>query len=246
MNTTWRREIIPLTVIAAMFAAAAWSWRQVPERIPIHWNAAGQADGYGGKFVGLLLIPLITLGMYGLFFALPLLDPGRRNYANFAGAYLAIRTAMILFFAVLYGGALLAAHGRPVNMTSIILPAMGVMFIVIGNVMGKIRPNFFVGIRTPWTLCSKQSWNKTHRLGGWMFMAFGLVFILAAFGSPVLLLPLVIGSSLAMVCVLLPYSFYMYQRDPDRITPAGVIPATDDPLAGEGPHNAAASKGDSR
>jgi uncharacterized membrane protein len=239
MRIPWRRELIPVGVIAAMFIAAAWSWPLVPERIPIHWNAAGKVDGYGGKFEGLMVIPLVTLGIYGLFFALPRLDPGRRNYENFAPAYAMIRAAIILFLGVLYAGALVAAHGRQFNMTTVIMPALGVMFLVMGNVMGKIRPNYFVGIRTPWTLSSKQSWNKTHRLGGWLFMAFGLVFIMAGFASPALLLPLVIGSSLVLVCVLLPYSFHVYQRDPERITPAGVTPAADDPLTGDGRHDEA-------
>jgi uncharacterized membrane protein len=165
------------------------------------------------------------LGLYGLMFVLPWFDPGRPNYASFGKAYAILRTAIMLLFGVLYGGALMAAHGRALNMTTLIMPALGIMFLVMGNVMGKIRPNWFVGIRTPWTLSSKESWNKTHRLGRWLFMALGLVFIAAGFASPGLLLPLVIGAPLTLVCVLVPYSYHVYARDPERISPAGVTPA---------------------
>jgi uncharacterized membrane protein len=155
--------------------------------------------------MGLAFIPLVALGLYALMLVLPWFDPGRRNYASFAKPYALLRTAIVLFLGVLYAGTLVAAHGRTINMMAFIMPALGVMFLVMGNVMGKIRPNWFVGIRTPWTLSSKQSWNKTHRLGGRLFMALGLMFIAAAFAPPELMLPLINGAPLALVCVLLPY-----------------------------------------
>ena len=227
MKLSWRQDAFPLAIVAAMFAAAAWSWSRVPDRIPIHWNAAGEIDGYGGRFMGLLLVPLIALGCYALFFVLPMFDPGKQNYASFQAAYHAIRNALVGFFGLLYAGTIAAAHGRQFNMTTLIMPALGVMFIILGNVMSKIRPNHFVGIRTPWTLSSKLSWNKTHRLGGWLFVAEGLLFILVGLAAPKLLLPVVLGSTLAMLCVLFPYSYHIYSKDPERITPAGVSPAKD-------------------
>jgi uncharacterized membrane protein len=229
MKTTWRQEILPLAVLAAMFAGAAWSWPRVPDRLPIHWNAAGEVDGYGGKFVGLMLLPLVAVGMYALFLVLPKFDPGKRNYESFGKAYLALRTALILFFAVLYAATLVEFHGTRVPMTAVIMPALGMLFLIIGNVLSKIRPNHFVGIRTPWTLSSKQSWDKTHRLGGWLFVIQGVMFIAMAFASPALMLPAILGTTLAMVCILLPYSYHVYTRDPDRISPAGVTPASHEP-----------------
>lgn len=235
MKTTWRQELIPLVCIAAMIGAGAWSWSRVPDRLPIHWNAVGRVDGYGGKFVGLALIPLVSIGVYALFFALPALDPGKRNYENFASAYRAVRTGFLLFLGALYAATLVAAHGRNVNMTTVVMSALGVLFMVIGNAMGKIRPNHFVGIRTPWTLSSKQSWNKTHRLGGWLFMLQGIVFVATGFASPGLLILVVIGSPLITICVLVPYSYHAYANDPERISPAGVTPAHDDSMIDEIP-----------
>lgn len=238
MKVAWRREAVSLAIIGAMFAAAAWSWPRVPDRMPIHWNAAGQADGYGGKFLGLLFIPLVTAAMYALFLALPKLDPGKRNFPSFDRSYATLRTGFLLFFAVLYAAALAAAFGRQFNMISVIMPAVGALLLVIGNVMSKIRPNYTVGIRTPWTLSSKRSWNKTHRLAGWLFLLQGASFVALGFASPSLLLPVILGSTLAMFCILLPYSYHVYASDPDRMTPAGVAPADEGDLDG------ASSKGD--
>lgn len=228
MKTTWRQEFIALVILAAMFAAAAWSWSRVPDRIPVHWNAAGEVDGYGGKFAGLLLTPLIAVGVYSLFFIMPKLDPGNRNYESFGKAYWALRMALMAYFAVLYGAMLASIFGSPLNMTTVVLLAVGVLFVTIGNVMSKIRPNFFVGIRTPWTLSSRESWDKTHRLGGWLFIAEGVLFMALAFAHPALVVPGIIGSVVAMFCILLPYSYRVYARDPERVSPAGVSPANEE------------------
>ena len=93
MKVSWRTEVFSWSVITAMFAAAAWAWGRVPERIPVHWNAAGEVDGYGGRFMGLLLIPLMTLGMHLLFMVLPAIDPCRASYDGFARVYAIFRSA---------------------------------------------------------------------------------------------------------------------------------------------------------
>jgi uncharacterized membrane protein len=231
IKNSWRQELLPTAILVGMFAAAAYSWSRVPDRIPTHWNAAGQADGFGGKFLGLLLMPIIATAINALMLVLPKFDPGRRNYENFRGAYLTIRLALLGFFTVLYGAAVYAAFGGKFNMTSVVMPAVGVMFLLLGNVMSKIRPNHFVGIRTPWTLSSKLSWNKTHRLGGWLFIAMGLACIAAGLAATQLLLPVILGSVLGLFCILLPYSYHVYKQDPDRVAPAGITPADDDARA---------------
>ena len=98
MKRTWRGELVQLLPIAAMFVVAALCWSHVPDHIPVHWNWEGKADRYGGKFDGLVLLPLVVLGIYLLLLVLPLFDPGRANYRTFAGAYNAIRLAITLFF----------------------------------------------------------------------------------------------------------------------------------------------------
>ncbi len=225
MRLSWRTELIPLSILGAMFVAAALSWQHVPERMPIHWNLQGQPDGYGGKFVGLLLLPLIALGVYPALSFLPRLDPGYRNYQNFATAYHVIRISVLMLLGAVYGVTLLAALGYQVDMTTVVCALVGAMLIVFGNFMGKIRPNWFVGVRTPWTLSSKLSWDKTHRLAGWLFIAIGILMFALAIVPTQWMLVATITLAGAMVVWLVVYSYLVYRNDPARVPPAGTSPS---------------------
>lgn len=225
MRTNWRTEWPHWALLAAMFLGAAIAWPWVPERLPVHWNAAGEVDRYGGRFEGLLLMPTLALGLYFLLRYLPRLDPGRANYALFEGAYAVIRLATLGVLAAIYGIVLLAALGRPVDVARLAPVLAGALLVVLGGLLGKVRPTWFVGIRTPWTLSSKRSWGKTHRLGGWLFIADGLLLIAAGAARSELLSVLAlaaIGSSLLALWV---YSYLVWRGDDDRTPPVGSRPA---------------------
>ena len=219
MKTTWRFELVQLSPVLAMFALAAVCWPLVPDRMPVHWNIHGEADGFGGKFAGLMLLPLVALGTYVLTLALPRFDPLRLNYESFAGAYGAIRLAITLFLATFQVVVVLVALGYPVKVNTVVGLALGVMFIVFGNLMGKIRPNWFVGVRTPWTLSSKLSWTKTHRLAGWLFVAMGLVAIAWGLVSSEWMLAAMLAFDAACVLWMVVYSYLVYRSDPARVPP---------------------------
>jgi uncharacterized membrane protein len=216
MKLSWQTESVQLLVIIGMFAVAALAWPHVPERMPVHWNLEGQVDGYGGKFSGLLMLPLITLGVYALTLALPLIDPRRANYASFATAYNAIRITLVLFMTAVYGVIVLVGLGYAVSMSTVMGWALAILFIVLGTVMHKIRPNWFVGVRTPWTLTSELSWTKTHRLAGWLFVAIGLA--LAAWAMSQQTWAFVVAMAIAGASVLwiVVYSYLVYRADPAR------------------------------
>lgn len=225
MKLHWRSELLQWALILAQFVTAAVIWNQVPEQMPVHWNLAGEVDGYGGRFVGLLLVPLTTLGLYFLLLGLPYLDPGKLNYAKFAKTYLMLRTTMVVFMTVLYAVSIAPNFGWKFNMSRVIFVLVGLLLASLGNWLGKIRPNWFVGIRTPWTLSSKLSWTKTHRVAGWLFIVMGLTFCTALF------LPFLwvfwAGMAVGGVTVLtiLIYSWHVWRHDPDRVSPAGTQPA---------------------
>ncbi|MGA7097699.1 MAG: DUF1648 domain-containing protein [Acidimicrobiia bacterium] len=219
-------EMFQLAIIAGMFILAAVRWGSVPDQIPVHWNAAGEVDGYGGKFVGLLLVPIITAALYPLLKYLPRIDPARRNYETFAGTYLLVRVLLTVYLAFIYVVLNLAIGNEetfPVG--ELIVAAVGVLFIVLGAVMGKFRPNWFAGIRTPWTLTSKKSWVMTHRLGGRVFIAAGVATMVGA----------LIGGEwafYAMFIVLIPgviylfiYSYLVWRDDPEKVAAQDVTPA---------------------
>src|ERR1700720_4283720 len=115
MRIRWQNELAHLALIAAMFVLAAATWSNAPQQIPVHWNAYGAVDRYGGRFEGLLLFPLLALAIYGLFLVVPKLDPGRANYEQFAGAFSTLRVAVTLLLAAAYALLQLTIHGYPVN-----------------------------------------------------------------------------------------------------------------------------------
>lgn len=235
MKTTLGIELSQCAVIAAMFLAAALLWQAAPERIPVHWNIAGEVDRYGGKLEGLLGIPAMTLGLYLLLRYLPLLDPGYANYRRFAKAYTVIRVLLVLFMAAIYGVILAATFGRPVAVSIVVPLLVGVLFVVLGNFMGKIRPNWFVGVRTPWTLSSKLSWTKTHRLAGWLFIAMGIVLAASGFVRQGWAVFGAFGFLGACVVWMIVYSYLVWRKDPDRVPPAGTMPNDDATVSGSPP-----------
>lgn len=228
MKPHWKTELPLLALIAGMFVAAALIWPKSPESFPVHWGIDGQVDRYGGRVEGLLFLPILSVVLYGLMLFLPRLDPGRLNYARFAGAYYTIRAVTMTLLAVLYTVMLLAARGVPVDMTRFVGLAIGGMLFVMGNVLGKVRPNWFVGVRTPWTLSSKRAWTRTNRLEGWVFVVGGI----ALMGAGVIRTPAAMTAAFAILMTgtlgAIVYSYFVWKSDPDRVPPANTLPGNDD------------------
>lgn len=225
MKINWRTELPQLGIVAAMFIAAAALWSTIPSRVPVHWNASGQVNGYGGKFEGLLLLPIMSLGIYLLLLFIPRIDPGKANYAQFSGAYLVARYVVLLLMAAVYLFTVLAIKGVRFDISRVIVGTVAVMFIVLGNLLGKIRPNWFVGVRTPWTLSSKRSWVRTHRLAGWLFALSGILLLALAIvgiGAPLIWIMLVILG--VVVAILVAYSYVEWRNDPEKTPPSGTLP----------------------
>ncbi len=204
-------------LILAMFLLGGYAWIQLPadQQIPVHWNAAGEADRYGGKFEGLMLLPIIGAGTIVLLAVIPRIDPKRINIERSGKAYGMTMIGVIVFLTFLYITTTLQTLGYAVSLNRILPIGMGIMFMIIGNYMGKVRQNYMFGIRTPWTIASELSWNKTHRMGGWLFFGFGLLFTLFGVisGSAAWLLPM-IGGLLVLVVILMAYSYYVWRNDP--------------------------------
>jgi uncharacterized membrane protein len=224
VKTDWRIELALFALIAAMFAAALIVWPSAPSEIPVHWNAAGDVDRYGGKVEGLLGLPLMALAIYLLMRYLPRIDPARANYARFGGAYLAIRAGILVLMAGIYGLVIAWVLEVPIDVSRAVPVAVGALFVLFGSVLGRVKPNWFVGIRTPWTLSSSESWARTHRLGGWLFVALGILFAvtgafkLGRFGY------VAIGAAMAAVVVLVAYSYFVWRSDPAKQPPPGAGP----------------------
>lgn len=226
MKSNWRVEALQLTIIGGMFVAAAFTWPSAPDRMPIHWNAAGEIDGYGGKFQGLLLVPSIAVAQYLLLRFLPRTDPGRANYVNFQRAYDTVRVAVLVLLAIVYGLLHLYLRGRRLDVSLVVPLLIGTLLVVLGNTLGKLRPNWFFGIRTPWTLSSKEAWTRTHRVGGWLMVALGVAMIVAApFAGPMGRSGVVVAGALGFAVWSMGYSYWAWRHDPHKVPPAGTSPS---------------------
>ena len=219
---SWRRELPLLAIVAAMFIASAVAWPFADDEIPTHWNAAGEVDGYGGKVEGLLLLPGIAIAVWLLLAFLPRWDPGRRNYASFGTAYLLTRVGVLLFLALVHAGVIAVAVGSGIDIYFLFPLGIGALFFALGNVMPKFRPNYFAGIRTPWTLASAKSWTATHRLGGRLFMLGGVLFAAMAFVRAEWFVIALVGVLFVGVAFLFIYSYRVWRDDPDRV-PVGMV-----------------------
>lgn len=216
MRITWRTEWPNWAVIGGMFVAAALFWSSAPESFPIHWNWQGQVDRYAGKPEGLLLMPAITLGLYLLLIFVPRIDPLRANYELFSGVYATLRLVFTVSFALIYAVTLLSAQGYPID-TALMMPlVVGGMLIVVGNFMGKTRPNWFVGIKTPWTLTSRKSWTRTHRLGGWLLILTGLLIAFSGIVRTQWAFALTAAWFPVFLVWIFAYSYLVWRTDPDR------------------------------
>lgn len=216
MRISWRGEWPNWVVIAGMWVAAALAWGSTPDRVAVHWNWQGEVDRYGGRVEGLLMLPSMALGIYLLFLVLPRLDPARANYEKFAGTYSIFRLLFTVSMALIYGVALLSAQGYPVDMALLMPAIVGGLLVVVGNFMGKLRPNWFVGIKTPWTLTSQRSWTKTHRMGGRLLVLAGLMLILTGVVRTSWAFAGMWVAFMGFMAWVFIYSYLEWRKDPDR------------------------------
>jgi len=168
---------LKICLVGLMWVAGIFFYQSLPDILPTHWNMAGEVDGYGSKEIFVWLFPAIGLAMLILFWLLPKLDPRKEKYQKFAQVWEIMQTVLVGFFTYMYAVTLYAAMVPNVNVSVFVLVGIGVMFLILGNYMGKIRQNYFVGVKTPWTIDNEDVWNKTHRLAGWCFVLAGLLFI---------------------------------------------------------------------
>lgn len=213
MSTRTTLVVSAVMILAAVVLGAS-VYGRLPDPMASHWGANDQVNGSISRFWGAFLMPMIALAMLGLFLLLPSIDPLKANIARFRGVFnlfIAFILAFLLYIHVLTLVWNLGNHNF--RMSTAIVPAMGLLFILVGVLLRKAKRNFFIGIRTPWTLSSDRVWDQTHRLGSVLFVACG---VLSLFG---LLFPgetaflMVIVPILVCTLVLLVYSYILWVRE---------------------------------
>jgi uncharacterized membrane protein len=212
--TTKTATIIALVLIGLAGLAGALLWNRLPDPMASHWNVNDEVDGTMPKFWGAFLTPLVALGTLVLFLVLPNIDPLKANTAQFRESFNLFVVLIAAFMLYVHGLTLAWNLGyQDFKMSAAMPPFLGALFIAIGWMLRKAKRNFFIGIRTPWTLSSDAVWEKTHRLGSRLFMASGLLAIAGGFfgGAAAFWLTLapLIGSSLFLVI----YSYALYRGE---------------------------------
>ena len=209
MRSRWFGFVVALVALAVTW----YVWDQLPPRMATHWDAFGHVNGYSSRAFGGFLAPVLIVGLTLLFQVLPALDPRNANYPKFADTYWAIANAVVLFVGIVHLMVLAYGLGYPVAMTRVLPLGLGVLFIVLGNVLPRVEPNWFVGIRTPWTLSSDTVWRKTHRTGGWTFFLGGCALVVEGVIPLGSLWPAMIVTMAAVVLIPVVQSYVLWKGE---------------------------------
>ena len=206
--------IVVLVMILATTLVGIALWDRLPDPMASHWNASDLVDGYMPKFWGVFLMPLTTLGLFLLFLAIPNIDPLKANIAQFREIFNLFIALFVGFMIYIYFLTLLWNLGYTgFEMSEAMLPALGILFFFIGYLLRKAKRNYFIGIRTPWTLSSDKVWDETHRLGSVLYMISGVLAFAGSFLGGMttfwfIIVPLMVSTIISLI-----YSYVLYRRE---------------------------------
>ena len=198
-------------LVAGSFILSAFLYNKLPDQMPMHWNLAGEVDRYGSKFEGAFLMPFLNAVILLMLIWLPVIDPKRSSYERFEGFYRLFQWIMVGFFTIMHVLILAWSLGYQINIGLYVKLAVGLLFMILGNYLGKVGPNWFVGIRTPWTLENPEVWTKTHRLAAPLFFVAGIVIAAMAFVDGPLSFWIILISTFIAAFVPIIYSYFIFR-----------------------------------
>jgi len=192
--------------VVSLFAAPA-----LPADLVTHWNAAGEPDATMSKQLALWLFPALTAGLFVAFAAIPRIGPLRENIAEFRAYYDWFVVVFTGYLVLVHAGIVAFNLGYEFDFTALILVGAAGLFYYVGIFLPHAEPNWFAGIRTPWTLSSDEVWDRTHALGSWLFkLTAALTLVGLFFGDRAiyfLLVPLLLTAGVTTI-----YSYYLYEQ----------------------------------
>jgi uncharacterized membrane protein len=209
MRSRWFGLVV--AVLAA--AVSVWAYGRLPETVATHWNLQGTPDGYSSRLWAVAIMPLVTLGLTGLFNVLPKVDPRRENYAKFLGSYWLIANAILVFTGTAHALILANGLGYSVQVDRLLPVGVGLLLVFLGNYLTRVEPNWFIGVRTPWTLSSDTVWRKVHRTAGWLFVIGGLVIAAGAFAPKNAFMPLFTVTIIVAAGIPVVQSYVLWRRE---------------------------------
>jgi uncharacterized membrane protein len=205
--------------------AGAWTVTRIGpgHSIAVHFGVDGRPNGWAPARVGLFIFPAINAMLWGLQMVLPRVTPRGANLIRSGAAYGTIWITVAVVMALAQAAIIAGALGRPVNVTVAVPIVIGLTFIIVGNVLPKLRWNYVVGIRTPWTLADERVWDKTHRFGGWVMVLGGAVLVIGALVPPYVSKPGLVAGVSGLIAVLAVGKSYLLWREAQPRGPANPI-----------------------
>lgn len=206
--------ILVLSLVAIAVIVGLALWNQLPDQMASHWNANDEVDGYMSKFWGVFLMPLTTLGLFALFLIVPNVDPHKANIEQFRNTFNLFIVFIVVFLLYIHGLTLAWSLGyQSFRISSAMLPFLGLLFIMIGWMLRKAKRNFFIGIRTPWTLSSESVWDKTHQTGSVLFILSGIFAFAGSFFGGMTAFWMLFAPLIASALFLVIYSYVLYRNE---------------------------------
>jgi uncharacterized membrane protein len=207
------RKWLPAALIFATVVFSVSVYSRLPDPMVIHWNVAGEPDGYGSRVFGTFLLPAVILALWGLLLVLPRIDPRKQNIEQFRDTYDIFVIAVVAVLCALQVGILGYALGWPIQIGRLAPIAIGTLLVMLGILLPRFRSNFFFGIRTPWTLSSDAVWARTHRVGGYAMVLMGALLAMAGIAGTQFWLVLAVAGSLVLVLAILVYSYVLWRAE---------------------------------
>lgn len=207
-----KSEIVILGITLLSFILSIYFYPQMPEEMASHWNAQGQVDGYMSKFWGLFLMPFILIGLALLFVAIPRIDPLKTNIEKFRKYYDGFIILFFIFMLSVYSHVILWNLGIKISPNVILPISLGLLFFYCGILCENAKRNWFVGIRTPWTLSNEKVWDRTHKIGGKLFKIAGVVAFVGIFFQCYTLFFILVPPILVAIYSII-YSYFEYQKE---------------------------------
>ncbi len=213
IKPTIKTEWFAIVFIILAFLSAVYFYQRFPEQVPTHWNFQGEVNGYSSPLIAAFMIPLIMVVLYLVFLFIPYLDPKKDQYTSFAMIYHKFKDLILVFLFIIYLLVGINSTGQPINIGFWMPIIVGILFVSIGGLLEKVKMNWFLGIRTPWTLSSETVWAKTHKLSSRVLMLAGFLMALTAF-VPVKIKVILFILAIALIVLALPiYSYILYAQE---------------------------------
>lgn len=212
-NLNWKKEAAIWIVLLVPFLYALFVWNTLPEQIPTHWNVKGEVDDYSSKAFGLLMLPVMNVLIYLILFFIPRIDPRYQHYKMFGSSYQNIRLIVHMFFVGVFAFVMHATLTNDAGGFNYFMAGLALFFALLGNYLRTVRSNWFVGIRTPWTMSNEEVWRKTHALGGRIMFYGGLIIAVACLFLDQVTSAITLGIGITVITLVpVVYSFFVYRK----------------------------------